>query len=83
MDYKQLMTLARDAGLGPENVSGLLQARLEIFGRAVEKAERNRWRTLLETRADEYERIAEETDDGRYDGMAQALRIASEAGPRG
>ena len=46
--YADLMRLAKDAGLGPENVSGLLQARLELFGRAVER----------EARAAEQERCA-------------------------
>lgn len=38
--YADLMRLAKEAGLGPENVSGLLQARLELFGRAVERTAR-------------------------------------------
>jgi hypothetical protein len=38
LTYSDLMALAESAGLGPSNVSASLQARLEIFGRAVEKA---------------------------------------------
>ena len=37
MDYQTILQIAKSAGLGPENVSGLLQARLEVFARAVEK----------------------------------------------
>jgi hypothetical protein len=35
--YARLMQLAKDAGLGPQDVSGLLQNRLSEFGRAVER----------------------------------------------
>jgi len=36
--YAELMALAKKSGLGPEHVSGVLQARLEIYGRAIEAA---------------------------------------------
>lgn len=36
LTYAELMALANESGLGPKNVSGLLQARLEIYGRAIE-----------------------------------------------
>ena len=36
LSYVELMALAKNSGLGPENVSGLIQARLEIYGRAIE-----------------------------------------------
>lgn len=48
MDFDDLMRLAKAVGLGPYNVSGQLQARLELFGRAVER----------EARATEQERCA-------------------------
>lgn len=38
LPYGELMALAKNSGLGPENVSGLIQARLEIYGRAIEAA---------------------------------------------
>jgi len=42
LDYSTLLRLAGDAGLGPKHVSGLLQARLEIYGRAIESALRQK-----------------------------------------
>ena len=38
LSYVELMALSKNSGLGPENVSGLIQARLEIYGRAIEAA---------------------------------------------
>ena len=38
LSYVELMELSKNSGLGPENVSGLIQARLEIYGRAIEAA---------------------------------------------
>ena len=38
LGYSALMRLADENGLGPNNVSGKLQARIELYGRAVERA---------------------------------------------
>lgn len=58
------------------------RADLEQLARAVQAAERERWRGLLEARAAGCERAAENTEDTKFDAMARVLMSAREDGSR-